>query len=112
MPHGREGRRLVTRTQTGVRIEQSVLAVLKSLATLKGMSLGDLLEGIVLHAFEGKLPFGADTLAQIADLKRVFRMELTAEDSHQLHEAETAPDEAASGRRTRTRRRHTQRGRA
>ena len=78
--------KLVTRIQTGVRIEQSVLNVLKSLATLKGMSLGELLEGIVLHALEGKSPFSAETLAQIGDLKRVYGLELTAQDSHLLAE--------------------------
>ena len=79
-------RRLVTRIQTGVRIEQSLLNVLKSLATLKGMRLGELLEGIVLHALEGKAPFSAGTLAQIGDLKRIYGLELTAQDSHALEE--------------------------
>jgi hypothetical protein len=82
----RSAPRRVVRTQTGVRIEDGILSVLKSLATLKGMTLGELLEGIVLHAFEGKAPFGPDTLAQIDDLKRAFRLELTAADSHQLQE--------------------------
>ena len=47
----------VTRVQTGVRIEQRMLNVLKGLAELYDLSLGDLLEGIVLHAFEGRSPF-------------------------------------------------------
>ena len=47
----------VERVQTGVRLEKRMLKVLKAIAEQKEMSLGDLLEGIVLHAFEGKAPF-------------------------------------------------------
>lgn len=78
--------RVVRRVQTGVRIEARLLAVLKSLATLKGISLGDLIEGIVLHAFDGKSPFSDETRRQIAELSRVFGLTLTAEDSHLLVE--------------------------
>jgi hypothetical protein len=76
----------VQRTQTGVRIESSLLKVLKGLAEYLDMSLGDLLEGIVLHAFEGKSAFGADTLDVIEKLKVVYGCELTALDSHRLEE--------------------------
>lgn len=80
-------RRLVVRTQTGVRIEKTLLKVLKGLAEYCEISLGDLLEGIVLHAFEGKAPFSPETQAAIAELKKVFHCDLTAEDSHRLKEA-------------------------
>lgn len=76
----------IERVQTGVRIEKHLLKVLKSLAELKDLSLGDLLEGIVLHAFEGKVPFSKDTLEQIADLKKIFGMSLRASDSHKFKE--------------------------
>ena len=76
----------VTRVQTGVRIESRLLNVLKALGALKGMSLGDLLEGIVLHAFEGKVPFSEATLAQIEGLKKVYGLDLSAQDSHKLVE--------------------------
>ena len=79
--------RTVSRTQTGVRLETSLLKVLKGLAEYCNMSLGDLLEGIVLHSFESKPPFSADTLQAIADLKRVYGCTLTAADSHQLVES-------------------------
>jgi hypothetical protein len=79
--------RTVSRTQTGVRLESSLLKVLKGLAEYCNMSLGDLLEGIVLHSFESKPPFSADTLEAIADLKRVYGCTLTAADSHQLVES-------------------------
>ncbi len=76
----------IERVQTGVRIEKRLLKVLKGLAELKDLSLGDLLEGIVLHAFEGKAAFPRETLEQIAELKKVYRMSLRADDSHKLRE--------------------------
>jgi hypothetical protein len=74
----------VERIQTGVRIEKRILKVLKALAELKDMSLGDLLEGMVLHAFEGKAPFSAATLEQIGRLKKIYGLTLRASDSHKL----------------------------
>ena len=76
----------ITRTQTGVRLESRLLKVLKALATELDMSLGDLLEGIVLHAFEGKAPFSATTLRKVKALKAVYGLDLSAKDSHQLRE--------------------------
>ena len=76
----------ITRTQTGVRLESRLLKVLKALATDLDMSLGDLLEGIVLHAFEGKAPFAATTLRKVKALKAVYGLDLSAKDSHQLRE--------------------------
>lgn len=78
--------KVVERAQTGVRLEKSLLKVLKGLAEYHDLSLGDLLEGIVLHAFEGKAPFSKDTLKVIADLKKVYGCRLTAADSHHLQE--------------------------
>jgi hypothetical protein len=77
----------VERVQTGVRMEKRILKVLKALAELHDMSLGDLLEGIVLHAFEGKSPFSAKTLGQVAELKRIYGLDLDAAASHKLREA-------------------------
>jgi hypothetical protein len=77
---------VIERVQTGVRMEKRLLKVLKAYADYRDLSLGDLLEGIVLHAFEGKAPFGADSLARINDLKGVFGMTLNASDSHKLRE--------------------------
>ena len=78
----------VQRTQTGVRIETSLLKVLKGLAEYTDLTLGDLLEGIVLHAFEGKSPFTGETRAVIEQLKVVYGCELSAADSHRLVERE------------------------
>ena len=79
-------KKIVTRTQTGVRIESSLLKVLKALAEYTDLSLGDLLEGIVLHAFEGKTPFSEGTQGVIEQLKSVYGCELSATDSHKLTE--------------------------
>ena len=78
----------ITRVQTGVRLEARLLKVLKGLAADLEISLGDLLEGIVLHAFEGKAPFSAATLKKVKALKEVYGLDLTAEDSHRLREKE------------------------
>ena len=78
--------KVVSRTQTGVRIETSLLKVLKGLAEYTDLSLGDLLEGIVLHAFEGKAPFEPATQEVITKLKAVYGCDLTAADSHMLQE--------------------------
>ena len=77
----------IVRTQTGVRLESRLLKVLKALAAELDLSLGDLLEGIVLHAFEGKAPFSAATLRKVRALKAVYGLDLTAKDSHRLREA-------------------------
>lgn len=77
----------IRRTQTGVRLETTLLKTLKGLAEYLDMTLGDLLEGIVLHAFDDKTPFGAETLKAIARLKAVYGCQLNAEDSHKLTEA-------------------------
>jgi|ERR1051326_7681701 hypothetical protein len=78
---------LIERVQTGVRMEKRILKVLKAFAEFKDMTLGDLLEGIVLHAFEGKTPFSHDSLERIAELKRFYGLELTSQASHRLKEA-------------------------
>jgi len=69
-----------------VRLERRLLKVLKALAEYKNMTLGDLLEGIVLHAFEGKAPFRAQTLRKIVELKAIYELDLDARSSHRLRE--------------------------
>ena len=76
----------VERVQTGVRIEKRLLKVLKGLAAYLDMSLGDLLEGIVLHAFEGKGPFIESTLEKVEQLKVVYGMDYGSEASHKMTE--------------------------
>jgi hypothetical protein len=76
----------IERIQTGVRMERRLLKVLKALAEYKNLTLGDLLEGIVLHAFEGKSPFTANTQRKIAELKDIYALDLDAKASHCLRE--------------------------
>jgi len=76
----------IVRTQTGVRMEARILKVLKALAEHKDMTLGDLLEGIVLHAFEGKAPFSPETLKVVAKLRDAYGLDLGADASHRLLE--------------------------
>jgi hypothetical protein len=82
----RENRITVSRVQTGVRFERRLLKVLKALAEYKDISLGDLLEGIVLHAFDGKAPFSPETLRKISELKTVYDLDLDASASHRMKE--------------------------
>jgi hypothetical protein len=78
----------VERVQVGARMEKSLVKVLRGLADYLDLSLGDLLEGITLHALEGKTPFSEETLAQVKRLKAVHGLSLTAKDSHRLVEGE------------------------
>jgi len=76
----------IGRTQTGVRIEKRMLKVLKALAEHFDISLGELIEAMVLHAFEGERAFSDATLAKVAQLKSVYGLDLTAADAHGLQE--------------------------
>jgi len=82
----REAKKQVERVQTGIRFEKRTLKVLKGLAEYLDLTLGDLMEGIVLHSFEGKAPFTAETVKRIDQLKDMYGLDLTAEDSHNLEE--------------------------
>ncbi|MEX2159138.1 MAG: hypothetical protein WEB04_07010 [Dehalococcoidia bacterium] len=85
----------VERVQLGVRMEKHMVKVLKGLAEFKGVSLGQLLENIVLHSFspvpgqEGEMaasPHGKRALAAIADLKRIYGMDYDSHAAHQFQE--------------------------
>jgi hypothetical protein len=78
---------LVERIQTGVRMEKRILKVLKAFAEYRDLTLGDLLEGIVLHAFDGKCPFNKDSLKRIKELKKFYALDLDSNSSHRLTEA-------------------------
>jgi len=82
----------VERIQTGVRLEKRLVKVLKGLAEYLDMTLGDLLEGIVLHAFEGKAPFSKETLAKAEALKEIYGLDLDAAASHRLVEDSLVED--------------------
>jgi hypothetical protein len=76
----------VERIQTGIRLEKRLVKVLKAFAELKDMTLGDLVEGIVLHAFEGKSPFGPESIETIARLKSIYGLDLDASASHRMRD--------------------------
>jgi hypothetical protein len=76
----------IQRIQTGMRIEKRILKVLKALAEYLDMTLGDLIEGIVLHVFEGKLPFDEKTLKKIGKIKKIYDLDLDSSHSHKLTE--------------------------
>ena len=77
---------LVERVQTGVRMERRLIKVLKAFAEYHDMTLGDLLEGIVLHAFDGKTPFSPASLERVRDLKKFYGLDLDSSASHRLKE--------------------------
>lgn len=87
----------VERVQTGVRMEPRMLKVLKALAEYFDISLGDLLEGMVLHVFENKTPFNEETLRRIGQLKDVYGMDYGTEASHRMIEVHTNVDEHLHG---------------
>ena len=76
----------IQRIQTGMRIEKRIVKVLKALAEYLDMTLGDLIEGIVLHVFEGKLPFDEKTLKKIGKIKKIYDLDLDSSHSHKLTE--------------------------
>ena len=88
----------IARTQTGIRIEKRILKVLKGLAEFHDLSVGDLLEGVLLHVFEGKTPFGERSLRKVAELRKVYELDLNAAHSHKLVE-EAPPKKARKGKR-------------
>ena len=84
VPHKKH---IVERVQTGVRMEKRILKVLRAFADYRDLTLGDLLEGIVLHAFDGKRPFNRDSLQRIKELKKFYDLDLDSTSSHRLTEA-------------------------
>jgi hypothetical protein len=79
---------VIERVQTGVRLEKRILKVLKALSEYYDISLGDLIEGIVLHAFDGKPPFAEESLGRIREIKKIYDLDLDASHSHKLIEKE------------------------
>ena len=78
----------IVRMQTGMRIEKRMVKVLKALAEYLDMTLGDLIEGIVLHAFDGKVPFNDKTLKKISEIKKIYDLDLDSTHSHRLTESD------------------------
>jgi hypothetical protein len=83
----------IERVQIGVRMEKRMVKVLKALAEYFDITLGDLLEGITLHAFESKTPFSEETLQRIAQLKEVYGMDYDVSASHRFTEYVLSTDQ-------------------
>jgi len=100
-----DSRLAIDRVQTGVRMEKRILKVLKAFAEYHDITLGDLLEGIVLHAFDGKCPFREESLKRIRDLKKFYGLDLDSTASHRLKETRRRPSASTkrrvSGRKAR-----------
>jgi len=93
---------VVERVQTGVRMEKRLLKVLKAFADYRDLTLGDLLEGIVLHAFDGKCPFQQESLRRIKQLKKFYGLDLDSRSSHRLTEAGAAASPKKGTKRKRS----------
>lgn len=88
---------MVERVQLGVRMEKRMVKVLKGLAEFEGITLGQLLEKIVLHSFEPlegeegewcASPHSKRQLEVIADLKRIYGMDFDAHAGREFAEDE------------------------
>lgn len=85
--HPKKEKIRIERVQTGVRIEKRMLKVLKALAEYLEISLGDLLEGIVLYALEGKAPpMNDEAIERINMLKQVYNMDYDSSAAHNFEE--------------------------
>ena len=90
----------VERVQLGVRMEKRMVKVLKGLAEFDGVTLGQLLEKIVLHSFEpvegqeGEMaasPHSKRALGAIADLKRIYGMDYDTHAARRFDEDDPSP---------------------
>ena len=88
-------------------MEKRMVQVLKGLAEFNGQTLGELLENIVLHSFdplegqEGEYcasPHGNRALAAIADLKKVYGMDLGVHARRYFEPEPVASDESRKGK--------------
>lgn len=97
--HQTEG--TVTRVQIGARMEKRLVQVLKGLAEFKEMTLGELLEEIVLHSFEpvpgqegqhSASPHSVRSLQAITDLKKVYGLEYGKHDNYSFVDSDPRPE--------------------
>jgi len=79
-------RLVIERVQTGLRIEKRMVKILKALAEYYDMTPGELLEGILLHVFEGKNPFSKKSIRRIETLKQIYGLDLDSSASHLFKE--------------------------
>ncbi|CAM3979277.1 hypothetical protein [Bacillus paramycoides] len=78
----------VERVQTGIRMEKRMVKVLKAMAEYHDISLGVLLERIVLHSFENKPVFSDESLEKVKAIKEVYDMDYGLEISRQWNDSD------------------------
>ncbi|HGH7182013.1 hypothetical protein DXB51_19410 [Bacillus cereus] len=78
----------VERVQTGIRMEKRMVKVLKAMAEYHDISLGILLERIVLHSFENKPVFSDESLEKVKAIKEVYEMDYGLEMSRQWNDSD------------------------
>ncbi|MEZ4818421.1 MAG: hypothetical protein R3A45_00465 [Bdellovibrionota bacterium] len=69
----------IQRIQTGVRVEKTV-KILKAIAEFHDYSLGEMLELILLHAFEGRQIFKKESLQAIKEFKKIYGFDYQVHD--------------------------------
>ena len=81
----REGKPLrVQRVQVGFKIEKRMLKVLKAIAELFDLTLGNTLEEIVLHQMEGVDAFHPSTIKKIRLVQKVYGMDYDTHATYQF----------------------------
>ncbi|WP_242274620.1 hypothetical protein [Bacillus cereus group sp. BfR-BA-01310] len=86
--NGKDQKIKVERVQTGIRMEKRMVKVLKAMAEYHDISLGVLLERIVLHSFENKPVFSEESLEKVKAIKEVYDMDYGLEISRQWNDSE------------------------
>ncbi|PEF72806.1 hypothetical protein CON94_24205 [Bacillus pseudomycoides] len=85
--NGKDQKIKVERVQTGIRMEKRMVKVLKAMAEYHDISLGVLLERIVLHAFENKPVFSQESLEKVKAIKEVYDMDYGLEISRRWNDS-------------------------
>lgn len=76
----------IERVQLGVRMEKRLVKVLKAMAEYHDMTLGDLMEGIILHAMDGSSPFKNSSIERIQQFKEIYGMDYDSSAAHNFVE--------------------------
>jgi len=90
----------IDRVQTGVRLEKRLVSTLNQLAKEDGQNLGEKLEEIVSHAFEGKgaCAWSAKSLNRVANTKKAFGLSYDSHASYRFDDANNPIPEMRHGK--------------
>lgn len=81
----------IERVQTGMRIESKILKVLKGMAEYRDLGTNEMLELILMHAFENKPCFSDDGFKAVRDLKKIYGMSYNVHDYQSFLESGRVP---------------------